>query len=180
MGSVISRPKMSRFPRNKKQTYRLNFMPQMWPSNLNLAMTLAMKFQGQIWKTLYLSQRWFHCHIMESTYIEWTEGLNYNQVWPWPWKVRCEDLPDSDREDFRYRRTDDSSSFCNSQITTCLTVDSIEDVMFLPLHHYASRRRRKYFHYYNYDYYFYHYYHHNHHIHRRHHHHHLMQDQIYI
>ena len=169
---------MFRFPRNKKQTYLLNSMPQMWPSNLNLAMTLAMNFQGQIWNMLYLIQRLFHCHIMKNTYIEWTEGLNYNQVWPWPWKVRCKDLLDSDRDDLKYRRTDDSSSLCNSQITTCSTFNSIEDVIFLPVHHYPHRRRRKYSHYYNCDY---HYYHHNYHIiHRRHHHLHLMQDQIYI
>ena len=110
---------------------------------------LAMKFQGQNWNMLYLSQRWFHCHIMKSTYIEWSEDLNYNHVWPWPWKTRCTALPDSDRENFRYRRTD-SFSLCHSQTTTCMTLNSIEDVIFL--------------HYYNYYYHSYHYYHHDYHI----------------
>ena len=41
-------------PRNEIQTYRLNTRPQMWPSTLTLAMTLAMIFQGQIFNLLYL------------------------------------------------------------------------------------------------------------------------------
>ena len=88
-------------------------MPRMWSSDLTLAMTLTMNFQGQIWNLLYLSQRWFDCRKMKSTHIEWTEGLNDNQVWPWPWpwKVRCKVLPDSDRGDFRCRPIIDSSSF---------------------------------------------------------------------
>ena len=53
---AISQPKMARLPRNEKQTYRLNSMPQMWRSALTLAMTLTLNFQGQIWNLLYLSQ----------------------------------------------------------------------------------------------------------------------------
>ena len=198
MEFTISWPKMVWLPRNKKQTYRLNSKPQMWPSDLTLAVTLTwpwifkvkygihyilaknvwiatkqkanilieiqasnvtirfdlgcdldltLNFQGQIWNLLYLSQKWsnchetkskhidwtlglkcdhriwhwpwpwiwifqgkvwnllylrqkwFDCHKMKSTHIDWTEGLNEHQVWPWPWywKVRCTDLPDSDR-----------------------------------------------------------------------------------
>ena len=45
---AISQPKMVRFPRNEKQTYRLNSGAQMWPAGLTLAMTLTLNFQGQI------------------------------------------------------------------------------------------------------------------------------------
>ena len=53
-----------------------------------------------------------HGHDLDLD-IEWTEGINNNQVWswPWPWKVRCKDLPDCDRGDFRCRRAVESSSF---------------------------------------------------------------------
>ena len=55
---AISQPKMVRLPRNEKQTYRLNSRPQIWPLGLNLAMTLTLNFQGQIWNMLYLNQKW--------------------------------------------------------------------------------------------------------------------------
>ena len=122
MKFTISRPKIVRLPRNKKQTYRLNSMPKMWPLDLTLAMTLTLNFHGQIWNLPYLSQRWFDCHKMKSKHIEWTEGLNDNQVWPWPWpwRVRYEDLPESDRGDFRCQHAFDSSSlmrYCGFMIT---------------------------------------------------------------
>ena len=41
---AMSRPKMVRLPRNKKQTYRLNSRPQMWPMGLTLTMTLTLAF----------------------------------------------------------------------------------------------------------------------------------------
>ena len=44
MEFAISQPKMVRLPPNEKQTYRLNFTPQMWPSGLTLAMTLIFEF----------------------------------------------------------------------------------------------------------------------------------------
>ena len=47
MEFAVSQPKMVRLPRNKKQTYRLNSKSQMWPSDLILAMTLTLIFQGQ-------------------------------------------------------------------------------------------------------------------------------------
>ena len=113
--SAISRPKMFRLPRNKKQTYRLlNYMPQIWPSDLTFTVTFTLNFhsqnwnfpisqkkngliptkhkanllnfQGKVWNLLYLSQIWFDCHkVKKSTDIDWTEGLNDHQVWPWPW-----------------------------------------------------------------------------------------------
>ena len=39
MELVISQPKVFRLPRNKKQTYRLNTRPQMWPMGMTLAMS---------------------------------------------------------------------------------------------------------------------------------------------
>ena len=166
---------MVRLPRNEKQTHRLNSGPQMWSSGLTLSMTLTLNFQGQIWNSLYLSQKWCDCHETKSKHIDWSQGLKCDhRVWPWPWpwllifkvkygicyisatnclivtkrkanisielqasnvtngfdlghdldiwifkvkcdfdhlvtKVRCKDLPDSNRGDFRCRRAVDSS-----------------------------------------------------------------------
>ena len=44
MEFAIPQPKMARLPRNGKQTYRLNSRPQMWPSDLTLAITLTSEF----------------------------------------------------------------------------------------------------------------------------------------
>ena len=86
MEFAISQPKMVRLPRNEKQTYPLNSRPQMWPSGLTLAMTLTLNFQGQIWNSLYLSQKWCDCHETKSKHINWSQGLKWDQwVWPWPW-----------------------------------------------------------------------------------------------
>ena len=77
---------MVRLPRNKKQTYRLNSGPQMWPLSLTLAMTLTLNFQGQTWSLLYLSLKWSDCHETKSKHIDWTQGLKCDhQVWPLPW-----------------------------------------------------------------------------------------------
>ena len=149
----------------------------MGPSDLTLALTLTLNFQGQIWNWLYLCQKWSDCHETKSEHIDWTLGLKcdhqiWHWQWPWPWifkgkyeiwyistksgpiatrrkanisfwtlglkfdngfdlghdldiwifkvicdldhlvtKVRCKDLPDSDRGDFSCRRAVDSSSF---------------------------------------------------------------------
>ena len=97
MGFAISQPKMVLLLRNKKQTYRLNFRPQMWLSGLTLSMTMTLNFQGQIWNLLYLSQRWSDCHEMKSKLIDWILDLKCDQwvwpwTWPWPWifKVKCD------------------------------------------------------------------------------------------
>ena len=86
---AISHPKFVWLPRNKKQTYRWNSRPQMWPSPnspLILAMTLTLIFQGQIWNLLYLSPKWSDCHKTKSKHIDWNLGLKCDhQVWPWPW-----------------------------------------------------------------------------------------------
>ena len=77
---------MVRLPRNKKQTYRLNSRPQMWPPGLTLAMTLTLNFQGQIWNMLYHSQKWYDCHETKSKHVDWTQDLKCDhRVWLWPW-----------------------------------------------------------------------------------------------
>ena len=90
MDIVLSQPKMVPLPRNNNQTYRLSSRPQMWPSGLTLAMALTLNFQGQIWKLLYLSQKWFDCYITKSKHVDWTLGLKCHQwvshrPWSWPW-----------------------------------------------------------------------------------------------
>ena len=49
MEFAISRPKMFRSSWNKKQTYQLDSKPQMWPSDLTLAVILTLEFQGHVW-----------------------------------------------------------------------------------------------------------------------------------
>ena len=41
---ALSQPKVVRLPRNKKQTYRLNSRPHIWPMALTLAKTLTLEF----------------------------------------------------------------------------------------------------------------------------------------
>ena len=79
MEFAISQPKMFRLPRNEKQTHRLNFRPQLWPSGLTLAMTLTLNFQGQIWNLLYLIQKWSDCHETKTKHIDLNSGP---QMWP--------------------------------------------------------------------------------------------------
>ena len=71
----------------------------MWPSVLTLAMTLTLNFQGQIWYSLYLSQKWSDCHeTKKQTYrlisrpqmwpsgltLDMTLTLNFQgQIWDW-------------------------------------------------------------------------------------------------
>ena len=69
MEFAISQPKMVWLPRNKKQTYRLNTRPQMWPSGLTMTMTMTLNFHGQIWNFLYLCQKWSGCHETNSKHI---------------------------------------------------------------------------------------------------------------
>ena len=79
MELTISLPKIVRLPRNEKQTHRLKSRPQMWSSDLTLAMTLTLNFQGQIWNLLYLNQKWSDCHDTKSKHI----NLNSRpQIWP--------------------------------------------------------------------------------------------------
>ena len=77
--SCISQPKMVWLPLNEKQTHRLNFRPEMCPSDLTLAMTFSLNFQGQIWNLLYLNQKWSDCREMKSKHIDMNSRP---QMWP--------------------------------------------------------------------------------------------------
>ena len=86
MELAISLPKMVRLPRNEKRTHRLNSRPQMWPSDLTLALTLTLNFQGQIWNLLYINQKWSDCHETKSKHSDLNSRPQIWQwVWPWPW-----------------------------------------------------------------------------------------------
>ena len=65
-----------------------NITIEFWASNvtsgLTLAMSLTLSFQGQIWKFLYLNQKWPDCPETRSKHIDFTQGIKYNQ-WGWPW-----------------------------------------------------------------------------------------------
>ena len=80
----FSRSKMVWLPRNKRQTYRLNSMPQMWPLGLTLAITLTLNFQNQIWNLLYLNQKWPGCHEMKCKGFDLGHDLGL-----WIFKVKC-------------------------------------------------------------------------------------------
>ena len=68
-------PKVVLLSQNEKQTYWLNSRPPMWPSELTLAMTLTLNFQGQNWKILTeLSD----CHETKNECINSTLGLKCN------------------------------------------------------------------------------------------------------
>ena len=41
----------------------------MWPSDLTLAMTLTLNFQGQIWNLQYLNQKFSDYHEMKSKHM---------------------------------------------------------------------------------------------------------------
>ena len=111
---AISQPKVVRLAQNKKQTSielqasnvtngfdhdhdlwiftvkcDLDLWPQTWP-----------------WPWVALSQN-------GKADWHWTKGVGVGHSWPWPFvtKVRCKNLPDSDRCDFRCRRAVDFSSF---------------------------------------------------------------------
>ena len=119
---------MVRLPRNEKQTHRLNSRLQMGPSDLTLALTLTLNSQGQIWNWLYLCQNGPIATKRKANISFWTLGLKLDNgfdlghdvdIWIFKvicdldhlvTKVRCKDLPDSDRGDFSCRRAVDSSS----------------------------------------------------------------------
>ena len=51
-------------------------------------MALTLNFQGQIWNSLYLGQKWFNCHETKCKHIDWTKSLKCDHrilSWPWPW-----------------------------------------------------------------------------------------------
>ena len=127
---TISLPKMVRLPQNEKQTHQLNSRPQMWPSDLTLALTLTLNFQGQIWNCYISTKSGLIAMKQKADLSIWTRGLKcdngfdlghdidtliFNIICDFDHlvtKVRCKDLPDSDRGDFSCRCAVDSSSFC--------------------------------------------------------------------
>ena len=98
----------------------------MWPSDLTLAITLTLNFQGQIWNLLYFNEKWSDCYeskiSIEPQASNVTNGFDLDHDLDiWIFKVKCDldyfvtkvrrkDLPDRDRGDFRCRRAVDSSS----------------------------------------------------------------------
>ena len=54
----------------RKANISIEFKHQMWPSDLTLALTLTLTFQGQIWNLLYLNQKWSDCHETKSKLID--------------------------------------------------------------------------------------------------------------
>ena len=100
----------------------------MWPSDLTLAITLTLNFQGQIWNLLYLNEngpiatkRKANISIeLQASNV--TNGFDLDHDLDiWIFKVKCDldhlvskvrrkDLPDRVRGDFRCRRAVDSSS----------------------------------------------------------------------
>ena len=101
----------------------------MWPSDLTLAVTLTLNFQGQ-YEICYISTKSGTIATKWKANISiWTLGLKCDygfdlghdlDIWNFKvicdldhlvTKVRCKDLPDSDRGDFRCRRAIDSSSY---------------------------------------------------------------------
>ena len=97
----------------------------MWPSDLTLAMTLTLNFQGQIWNLLYISTKSGPIAMKRKANISIelqasnvTNGFDLD-IWIFKvkcdldhlvTKVRCKDLPGSDRGDFRCRCAVDSCS----------------------------------------------------------------------
>ena len=137
---------MVRLPQNEKQTHRLNSRPHMWPSGLTLAMTLTLNFQGQIWNLLYLTKsgpiatKQIANISIELPASNVTNGFDLGHdldIWIFKvkcdldhlvTKVRCKDLPNSDRGDFRCRRAVDSSSLARkiSQFMDTFTMASCD------------------------------------------------------
>ena len=70
----------------------------MLPSGLTLAMTLTLKFQGQIWNLLCLSPKWSDCHESRKAYISIellasnvTNGFDLgNDLDLWIFKAKCD------------------------------------------------------------------------------------------
>ena len=49
-------------------------------------MPLTLNFQGQIWNSLYLCQKWSNWHETKSKHIDWSLSLKCEyRLWPWLW-----------------------------------------------------------------------------------------------
>ena len=99
MEFTMLQPKMVRLPRNEKQTYRLNSMPQIWPWPLTTHMALTMN-------SCYLRMG----GLTDIEQRGWKKVIHDHDCDHMVTKVRCKDLPYSDRGDFRCQHAVDSSS----------------------------------------------------------------------
>ena len=113
----------------KNEHIDLNSRPQMWPSDLTLALTLTPWIFKVKYEICYISTKSGPIATRQKANISiWTLGLKFDNgfdldhdldIWIFKvicdldhlvTKVRCKDLPDSDRGDFSCRRAVDSSS----------------------------------------------------------------------
>ena len=118
-------PKIVWLPRNEKQTHQLNSRHQMWPSDLTLAMTLTLNFSRSNMKFAISQPKVVRLpRNKKQTYrFECDNGFDLGHdidIWIFKvicnldhlvTKVRCNDLPDIDRGDFKCRCAVDSSSY---------------------------------------------------------------------
>ena len=95
----ISQPKVVRLPQNKKQTYRLNSRPEMWPMCLTLTITLTFEFwRSNVTFTFDRTHEqsdldhgfsWsnFEIAVSQNGRADWhcTKALGHS--WPWPWPL---------------------------------------------------------------------------------------------
>ena len=134
---AISQPKMIRLPRNEKQTHRQDSRLQMWPSG-PWPWPWPWIFKVNYENCFTSTKKWSDCHKRKASISIWTLGLKCDNrfdlghdldIWIFKvicdldhlvTKVRCKDLPDSDRCDFRCRRAVDSSSSRKSLKRQCL------------------------------------------------------------
>ena len=74
----------------------LHFWHVCWPWPIDylirfwsvFVVNLTFNFQGQIWNSLYLNQKWCDRHETKSKHSNWSQGINYDHLvwlWPWPW-----------------------------------------------------------------------------------------------
>ena len=62
-------------------TWPIDYLIKFWSI---FVVTLTLNFQGQIWNSLYLSQKWSDCHETKSKHIDRTLSLKCDhQIWPW-------------------------------------------------------------------------------------------------
>ena len=126
---AITLPKMVLLPQNEKETHQLNSRPQMWPSDLTLTWPWPWIFKVK-YEICYISTKSGPIAMKQKANLSiWTWGLKcdngfdlghdidtliFNVICDFDHlvtKVRCKDLPDSDRGDFRCRLAIDSFSW---------------------------------------------------------------------
>ena len=115
----------------RKAKILMDSRPQMWPWVRPWPWPWPWIFKVK-YGICYISAKNGQIAMKRKANIHWTQGLKCDHwVWPWPWpwpwiskvkygicyissksgpKVRCKDLPDPDRGDFRCRRAVDASS----------------------------------------------------------------------